>query len=172
MAEAKTTTRTFDHDQLAKMFGLPDWDRVLELNIDYVDQARSDVRAQELADGASEDEAEDVAENAEREAGDEVYRNWSQAVLAAAEELFGAHHLQLVQVGKRGGLYRVADIDGWPRAARAIARTIDGVGLVSVAPSDLRAPRRFVMGHLGAVRHYPEVYGTASAKRIYERAWR
>jgi hypothetical protein len=71
-------------DQLAKLFGLPDWDSVDERNQQHY---------WEMSRGA---EGEDAQMEAEREAQEEVYRQWYDAVESTAEHLLGEHGLELL----------------------------------------------------------------------------
>ena len=82
MAAAKTkrskTGIETNIEDLAKNFGLPDWDTLYEMNTEYIF---------DVARGAETDEER---EKAEQEAGDELYRNWSNAVERAAEQILNA----------------------------------------------------------------------------------
>lgn len=176
MPETKATDKV-DLDRLARMFKLPEWDSVLEANIDYVDE---NVRTaeREADEDATEAELEKIREEAEIEAQDEVYSQYHGAVMSAAEQLFGEHHLELVPV-KKGERYpfefRIEPVSGktWKDAAKQLATTINGVGLTYEDPSEYgRAPRQYVLSRLSWVSSYPEVYGSSSASRIYERSWR
>jgi hypothetical protein len=61
----------------------------------------------------------------------------------------------------------------WHDVARQIAITINGVGSVEVSAEEYaRSPRKWVLEHLGAMKYQPDVYGTASATRIYEQSFR
>lgn len=176
-AKAKAAKDVIDVDRLVRMLDLPAWDDVNETNVDYIGGARVAVYDEAIKEGLSEEEAEDRSLKAEQEAGDEVYRNWHGAVTSAADELFGHHHLELVPVRKAERTpfeYTVEPVAGktWADAARELATTINGVGMVSVSAEEYaRSPRRFVLEHLGSIAYYPDVYGTASASRIYERSW-
>lgn len=176
MAEKKVTDK-IDLDRIAKMFDLPEWDGVLESNVDFVfENARV---AEEQADKeATEKELKKIREEAEIEAQDEVYSNWHGAVTSAADELFGFHHLQLIPV-KKGERYpfeyRIEPASGktWSDAAKQLSTTINGVGLTYEDPSEYgKTPKKYVLSRLGWISRYPEVYGTSSADRIYERSWR
>ena len=176
MAEKKLSDK-IDLDRLAAMFKLPDWDGVLEANTDYVwENEKTAVRQAE--EGTSEKEIEKIREEAQIEAQDEVYSNYHGAVMRAAEEIFGEHHLDLVPVrkGERYPFeYRIEPSSGktWKDAARQLATTINGVGLTYEDPSEYtKAPKQYVLSRLGWVRSFPEVYGTPSAARIYESSWR
>jgi hypothetical protein len=59
-------------------------------------------------------------------------------------------------------------------AVADIVETIDGVGMFGIPTEDWigKKAREFVLTHWGHVRYWPDVYGGASAQRIYERAWR
>lgn len=105
---------------------------------------------------------------------------------AAANEIFEAHHLELVPVkkGERTPFeYRIKPVEGktWEDAAYAIRETIHGVGIfdIPVERGDFgkiefegEPARQWVLTRKHHMAYYPEVYGTASAERIYERSWR
>ncbi len=164
-------------ERLAKMLGLPAEIDVYDDNADYIAEAGSVAYKEAMKEGASGDKIEEAQEKAEEAAQTEVFQNWHRGVTSAAEELLSAHHLELEPV-RRGEAYpfefEIVSEHGktWRDAARAIATTIEGVGLVSVAPEELRAPKEFVLSRLGWISQYPVVYGTSSAERIYERSWR
>lgn len=176
MAEKKVSDK-IDLDRLAVMFKLPEWDSVLEANTDFIWE---NVKAAEgqAEEGTSEEELEKIRQEADSEAQDEVYHQYHGAVTKAAEEIFSAHHLELVPVrkGERYPFeYRIEPSSGktWKDAARQLAETINGVGLTYEDPSEYnKAPRQYVLSRLGWLRSYPEVYGTPSAARIYEYSWR
>lgn len=181
----KSGTKTSDKiniDQLAKMLGLPDWDKVDEMNQQHY---------WEMTRGG-EYEDEDAQMKAEEEARDEVYGQWYDAVEHAASRLFEEHGLELQPAGKwhpatrhktraeaRPHELKIVPSVSWDDAAEKIRRTIDGVGAVHVGGSlreflDIEGstPRQAVLSHLGAIKHYPEVYNSASAGQLYERHWR
>lgn len=161
-------------DQLAAMFGLPDFDSVEEMNLDYIADAGR---------GIEDDEEQMEAMTAAR---DELYRNWHQAVLSTAEQLFEEHSLELDPIRYRRDLpdvpayeFRIVPEESWSDAARKIMQTINGVGmfhfgsLKEFLDSGPYTPRQAVLSHLGYIRDYPKVYGTMmSAQQIYEGSWR
>jgi hypothetical protein len=169
-----------DLNRIAQLLDLPLWESVEEHNVEYVSEAWSEARKQALGEGATESEAEEAGSAAEQEAGTDLFRNWRGAVLAAAEELFGEHGLRLEPVGdpRRSFDFRLLPEHSWEDAADRIAQTITGIGMFSFASgrelmeSGPWTARQAVLGHLHWIRQRPEVYGTASAGRIYERAWR
>jgi len=154
--------------QLATLFGLPDWDRVDDMNQDtYWEMARG---------------AEDT-EEAERAAQEEVYNKWYDAVESAAANLFEHHGLELQPTGKKGSEKRSYDLKivpskSWDDAANKIRETINGVGNFHF--NDLReflrsgpyTAKQAVISHLGYIKRYPDVYGSSSASRLYESASR
>jgi hypothetical protein len=162
-------------EQLAKMFDLPDWDRIDEMNQQFY---------WETAHGAGD---EDAQMEAEREARDEVYAQWYDGVQQAAAELFGHHELELEPIKGRGAdrrpyMFRivpaVAGKYGWQRAANAIRETVNGVGsfhynnLREFLDSGPYTARQAALSHLHWIPRYSDVYGTASAQRLYKQAWR
>lgn len=180
-------------DQLAALFGLPPFDDIDELNRDYIMEAGHEAYKAaleeaaaegELGGGEAEDEAEEARQRAEMRAQDEVYGNWYDAVERAASQLFEEHGLELQPTGKQGTKERRYDFKivpkkSWLDAAAHIRRTADGVGMAYVG-NDVKeflrlgpwTPRQAVLEHLGVIASYPEVYGSSSARQIYERSFR
>lgn len=166
--------------KIAKLFGLPDLDDLVELNADYIaEQAHA---AQRAAEAEGED-AEKAWEEASHAAENEIVDKWSDAVLAAATELFGAHGLDLEERKPRGKAlriweYKVVPQENWRDAADKIRGTINGVGMFHFSSlkefldSGPWTAREAVLQHLSMVRRYPDVYGTSSARRLYEGGWR
>jgi len=170
---------------LAEELDLPDWDSVDEANRDYYDDAGraaydAFMEDAEYADEqADESQAEEVWQNAEWEAQKEVFAQWHHAVLRAAEDLFEKHELELVPRGKDDLPYefKIKPLKSWKDAADQIRETINGVGyfhfytLKEFLDSGPYTPRQAVLGHLHYIKDYPEVYGTYSARSLYERRW-
>ena len=158
-------------EELARTFDLPSWDRIDELNQEFYWQQ---------SHGAEDEEAQ---LEAEREAQEEVFATWYDAVESAVSKLFEAHGLELKGVTRRKGERRPFELKiipttSWTDAANKIRETINGVG--SFYYRDLReflssgpyTPRQAVLSHLQWIKRYPDVYGTTSAHRLYENAWR
>jgi hypothetical protein len=162
-------------DQLAKLFNLPDWDRIDEMNQHHY---------WEMSRGA---EGEDAQMEAERAAQEEVYRQWYDAVEHVAEKLFEEHGLELlamkhtrkVQKNYRPHVLKVIPSNSWSGAADKIRETINGVGDYHF--DNLRAfldsgppytARQAVLSHLGYIKRYPAVYGGLGANQMYEQHWR
>lgn len=177
MAEKKVTDR-IDIYQLAGMFKLPNWNDIEENNFEYVHGAGHSAAMQAKEGGETEKQIEKTRNKAEEDAHEEIYRNYHASVMSAADELFGLHHLELVPIRKNDRYpfeYRIEPASGktWSDAAKQLATTINGVGLTYEDPSEYgKTPKKYVLSRIGWVSQYPEVYGTASAKRIYERSWR
>jgi hypothetical protein len=169
MAKAQADKITIE--QLAKMFGLPDWDRIDEMNQSYYDQYAADVESDPYEGG--------VAADAVR---DEVFATWYDAVEHAAEKLLGEHGLELAPTGKKSGKrpfeLKIIPTLNWNDAANKIRETINGVGnfhfnnLREFLDSGPYTARQAVLEHLGYIKRHPEVYGNNSAHSMYERAWR
>lgn len=169
-------------NQIAKLFGLPEESEIYEFNLDYVSAIGSAAYDEALREGATEKEAEEIALKAEQEAQDDVYRRWHNGVTAVAEELFGVHGLVLKPVPKTERYpqqYELVPKTTWKDVLTEIMETMRGEGpfwpqsveeLKEVGP--YASYREAVKAHLGWVTYYPEVYGTRSAQRIYEDAWR
>jgi hypothetical protein len=161
-------------DQLAKLFGLPDWDSVDERNQQHY---------WEMSRGA---EGEDAQMEAEREAQEEVYRQWYDAVESTAEHLLGEHGLELlamkhtrkVNQNYRPHVLKIIPSSGWDDAADKIRETINGVGdvhfnsLGEFLKAEASTAKQAVLSHLGYVKRYPAVYGGLGANQMYEQAWR
>lgn len=176
--KTKTSGKTSDDkltiDQLAEMFGLPAWDKIDEMNQQHY---------WEMARGA---EGEEAQLEAEREAQDEVYRQWYDAVEHVAEKLFGEHGLELlamkhtrkIQPNYRPHQLKVIPSKSWSDAADKIRETINGVGTFHF--DDLRefldsgpyTARQAVLAHLRSMRSYPAVYDGPGAHQMYEQHWR
>lgn len=154
---------TLDVSQLAKLLDLPSWEDIDELNMDYYWEC------------VDRDASEEEAMEQEFAARDEVERQWRNAVMHAAEQLLGEHGLEL-----QGGTweYQLVPTVSWRDAANQIRQTINGVGyfhfgtLAEFLESGPYTAREAVLSHLGYVSRYPEVYGTSSARSLYEASWR
>jgi len=173
--KAKTSGKNNDKiniDQLAKMFVLPDWDRIDERNQQHY---------WEMSRGAGDDE--DAQQEAEQQAQDEVYGQWYDAVESAASKLFEEHGLELDPTGKQGTAkrrydFKITPSNSWNDAADKIRETINGVGDLHF--NDLKeflhagpySARQAVLSHLGYIKRYPAVYGGQGAHQMYEQAWR
>jgi len=171
-------------DELATMFKLPTWDKIDEMNIDTIWENGDAAYKEALQDGESEKKAEESREKAEHAAGNEVYRTWHDAVMSAAENLFGKHHLELIAVPmKRKSVrpyeYRVQPKTSWDAALKQIIETINGVGMFHFSSArefldsgPYASARIGVLTHLHHIKDYPRVYGGTSAQHLYERAFR
>ena len=171
--KAKTgTADKINIDQLAKLFDLPDWERIDEMNQQSY---------WEMSRGAGADE--DVRMEAERAAQDEVYGQWYDAVESAAGELFKEHGLELDPTGKQGTKkrrydFKIVPSNSWNDAANKIRETLNGIGtfhfdnLREFLDSGPYTARQAVLSHLGYIKRYPAVYGGLGAHQMYEQAWR
>ncbi len=165
--------------QIAEMFGLPDWDKIDEMNQQHY---------WEMSRGA---EGEEAQLEAEREAQDEVFAQWYDAVESAASKLFEEHGLELKPAGKwhpstytktkaerRPYDLKIVPSTSWNDAADKIRETINGVGdfhfnsLREFLDSGPYTARQAVLSHLGYIKKYPAVYGGSGAHQMYEQAWR
>lgn len=168
---------TLSVSDLAELLKLPAFDSIDGLNFDYYVEQGAWAYRYAIDKGASEDAAEAARDEAESEAHEEVFDKWEDGVMNAAETLFDAHGLKLVQV-KSTGKYRVLPVKSWREAADAIRETINGVGyfhfanVTEFARSIPTSVRGVAISHLHWIADYPEVYGTDSARRIFDRAWR
>lgn len=161
-------------DQLAKLLGLPDWDRVDEMNQhNYYEMSR----------GA---EDEDAQIEAEQKAQEEIYRQWYDAVEHVAESLFGEHGLEFlamknvrrVNQNYRPHVLKIIPTKSWDDAADKLRETINGVGdlhynnLSEFLKAEAATARQAVLSHLGYIKRYPAVYGGLGANQMYDQAWR
>ena len=153
------------------MFGLPDWDRVDEMNQTHYWEASR---------GAEDEEAQ---LDAEREAQDDVYKQWYDAVESAASKLFEEHGLELKPTGKQGTKdrryeFKITPANSWNDAADKIRETINGVGdfhfnnLREFLDRQDGTARQVALSHLGYIKRYPAVYGGLGAHQMYDQAWR
>jgi len=169
-------------DTLAAMFKLPSWEGVDEYNVEYICEAGCYAYTEALKEGLSEEQAVEKREAAEAEAQGELFDKWHSSVMHAAEYLFNKHGLTL-QPRRKGQKqpyeYKIVALKGWRVAAHKIAETINGVGyfhfsgvaeLVSSGP--YATERQAVLHHIHWIADYPAVYGSPSAERAYEQAWR
>lgn len=171
-------------DELVEMFKLPAWDKVEEMNQDSIWENGDLAYKEALRDGDSESKAEKAREDAEGEAGLDIYKHWHDAVVSASESLFGEHYLDIVPASaKRKGVrpheYKIVPTKGWDAALKQIIETINGVGMFHFSSAKefldsgpYATARIGVLTHLHHMKDYPRVYGGSSAQSLYERAWR
>lgn len=169
---------TIDIDQLAKLFDLPSWDRIDELNQQHY---------WEQAGGAGD---EDAREAAESEARDEIYAKWYDAVERVASDLFEQHGLELQPAGKwhpsthsktraerRPHLMKVVPSNSWEDAAERIRETVNGDGTLGFGSlrefldSGPYTARQAVLTHLSWIRRYPAIFGGLGVHQRYDQAW-
>jgi len=166
----QTRSDKINIDALAKLFGLPDWERIDEMNQEYYWEHARNVESDPYEGGTAEDDARD-----------EVFAKWYDAVESVADKLFGEHGLELVPVRKkdrRSYELRIIPTYSWKDAADKIRETVNGVGdfhfnnLREFLDSGPYTARQAVLSHLGWIKHYPAVYGGRGAHQMYEAAWR
>jgi hypothetical protein len=176
---------TTDIDQLAALFELPSYDDIHENNLDYIWEAGDYAvrEAQEEEDGElDESDVEEIREGAENAADREIFAQWYSGVTSAAERLFEEHALELVPKGrdKYSHEFKILPatkgVQGWRNAADAIRETINGVGyfhfntLKEFLDSGPYSAKEAVLEHLHVIADYPKVYGSRSARSIYDSA--
>ena len=175
---------TVEFDKLVKLYGLPDSDDIMEMNVDYIGETYAQVHKaalrealdDEMDDDAAEAYAEEKAQKAEQETSDEVYRTYVGAVESAVETTMG--HANIDVELKKDGKWHITPQKSWEDSAKKIVEILNGVGMFHF--SSLRefldsgpyTAREAVEKHLGVTADYAEVYGDSSPKRLYERAWR
>ena len=127
-----------------------------------------------LADGASEEEAEEAAREAEGQALEELEGRQLNALESAGRQLLEGIGLDLEELGS--GHWRVIPLESWSEAARQVVAVLVGYGFDVAGRRDLRergpygTDREAVLAHLFWARERPNVYGTPSGARLYERA--
>jgi hypothetical protein len=167
-------------DELAVLFGLPAFDTVDDMNIDYY-AAVGDAARRACEDNTPEAKVEVAIEAAETEARDEIFHKWYGAVLRAVEPILEKHGLVLNPCSTKEEYpyeFRLAPAVSWRSAADRVRQTINGVGMfefntlrefLSSGPYTARAA---VLEHTHWIPRWSEVYGEDSARTRYNRAWR
>jgi hypothetical protein len=182
MAKQKVSDK-INVDEIAKLFGLPEYSEFSERNIDNTGEVGYFARKEALAQGASEEEADEADIKAQEGAEAELFHQWHDGVMAAAESLFEKHGLTLEPrpVNKTDRYpyeYKVVPEESWEKALVPIIETVNGVGYFHFGSvkeflrSGPYTPREGVLTHMHWIKSYPEVYGDTSAQRIYERSFR
>lgn len=184
---AKCNTR-IDIDRLIKILDVTHPDSVLDNitmhggSIENYNYAYDEA----IAEGMSEEDAEEAALQAEQAALDEVMDQYYAALESAAQDLFGAHGLDVeIPTKKIEGRdvrlldeIKVSPQTSWKNAAGHIMETINGVGMFvyqdvdEFLESGPYTPCEAVMNHLEWIGSYPEVYGVSSARRRIEGSMR
>lgn len=169
-------------DELAALLKLPTWEKLDDYNFDYYWEAGA--KWVERKEGESEADFEQRQMDAEAEVRDDLFNRWYDAVHGAAEEIFDQHDLALEPIqhprhhSDRPYEYRIVSRASWEDAAEKIRGTIDGVGeftfytLRAFLESGPYTARQAVLSHLHWMKRRPEVYGTSSAKSLYEHNFR
>lgn len=162
---------------LAETLGLPSteetWDRLAENG--YAWEVRSQTEQEVLADGATQEEAEERGMQAEQEVLDEEFKKVVNAIEGVADKLFAEHGLVLTPV-KYG--YKITPEKSWNDAATLVMDTINGVGqfefrnLREFLDSGPYTARQAVLSHLHWIKRRPDVYGDRSAETLYYAALR
>jgi len=160
-------------DRLCKLLGVDSWDKVEDRNIDY------------YAQWWNKDATEEENFKAEDEARSDHFRRYYDAVTGVAEDLFSSHGLLLVGKSRsrskpvdRPWEFRVVPKVSWEDAADHIRMTINGVGefefrtLREFLDSGPYTGRRAVLGHLGWIPSWFEVYGEGRPQQNVERRMR
>jgi len=157
-------------DDLAKLIGASDFDKLYESNSDYAwDAGRAAVPDDwdgEITDSPDFQEAEEAANSA-------LWKAWQKSVLAVIEPLFDEHKLDLAEIDSYN--YKIVPKTTWEVAADAIRRTINGVGyfefssLREFLSSGPYTARQAVLLHLGSIPDWTEVYEGGSTKHAFER---
>jgi hypothetical protein len=170
-------------EEIADMLDLPKWEDIDERNADSRMEAGHYARKEALADGDTEEEADEKAEKAEMEADSELYNQWYDAVEHVAEKLFDEHGLKLVgkkykakkRQSNRPFDFTIVPEKSWEHAASRIMTTINGVGSFEFSSvkefmdSGPYTAREAVLNHLHWIKDWPRVYGEGTARGMYDR---
>jgi hypothetical protein len=167
---------------IAQMLDIPDWDKIEDMNQEYIWESRAS-----SARKTSDDDFDERRMKAEQEVSDELYQRWYNAVESAANSLFNEHKLELVEKSKKfkGGAEKFFEVEplshsaqGWKEAAQEIVNTINGVGMFEfnsvkefIDSGPYGSAKNAVLHHLHWIKHWPEVYGDYSARRRFDRAF-
>lgn len=168
-------------NEVATLFGLDTYDTLDDDSMDYRYEVGQSAYEEALKRGMDEDAAEQAREYAEEEISRDLFYQWHGAVLKAADHLFDAHGMKLVPVRPRDRYctqFKILPTTTWKNAANEVRKTINGVGEFYYA--SVRAfcdampdtPRGTALTHLHWLVEYPRVYGTTTARSMYERAFR
>ena len=168
-------------NEIAGLLGLYTFDALDDDSMDYRFEAGQHAYEEALRRGLDEDAAETARDYAEEEISRDLFSQWHGAVMQAAERLFDAHGLKLVPVHPRHlqcTQFKVLPTTTWKNAANEIRKTINGVGMFYFASvrefcnAMPDTPRGTALTHLHWLVEYPRVYGTTTARSMYERAFR
>jgi hypothetical protein len=148
---------------LAGLFGLPEWEKIREMNEDYIFGAGRGV----------EDEEEQMA--AQDAASQELFFDWASSVESTASQIFEHLGLQLDEL-KTKWHYTVLPTKSWDSAALKLIQTINGVGMFEfssvnelISSGPYKNAREAVLKHLHWAKYWPEVYESSSARSMFER---
>jgi hypothetical protein len=148
----KSIQQTISFDRLCKLFGveeqLDNWIENIYRNLDT-----------------------DNTENEVSEAIDK-YRD---AILYAAEKLFGEHELELIPLKRSAWAWKIVPTKTWKKSAYKIIDTVNGVGmfrydsLKDFLESGPYTERQAVLSHVGWIPARYEVYNGGKAKSLIMR---
>ena len=174
---SKPTSDFITQESLAKLLGIQSYDKVEDFNQGYLDEVFGEALKNAERDGLEGDEADEQAMKAVDEERTELYHKYQNALEQAADELFREHGLMLSEMRKGG--YKISPTKSWRDAAALIMETINGVGYFEftsvdqfIRESSERGARGTVLTHLHWIKERPRIYGSASAERVFERAFR
>lgn len=124
--------------------------------------------------GKTEEEAEQLARDAEDAELGEAMDKYKGAIIAVANRLFSEHALTLEPIDD--WRFKVVPTKSWKDALGNIVTTINGVdmfefsGARELCSSGPWSPKEAVMGHLHWIADWPEVYGYGKARSMIDRA--
>lgn len=181
MARKKTTPSKdpieVDIDTLSGKLGLPTWDDELD-NLETSDvwrdafrsalkEAEDDGLHSEVAEAVAREKADDY----ESELINNYYKAWNTSRLEALEVTLDHANITLEQMNDK---WFIVPKKSWKDSAAHIVEVINGVGLFYFESVDELLDgytlREGILSHIHHLKHYGDVYGTDSAKRIFERA--
>lgn len=173
-------------DELASLLKIDSFDDYLELAQDYLLAVRDQVLKEAKDSGKSDDQADALAEKAEKETCDYAYRKYYTDLVLLADEMFGKHGLILVPkadkktktpfeffiVPENSSKDKTGGFD-WNNAVIKIILTINGVGEFEFSStkeflhSGPWTPRQAVLAHLHWMVRWYDVYGEKAPKNRF-----
>ncbi len=140
--------------------------------MDYPGETYSYAMKQAIEDGYTDDEAEEKAQEAEQEEQDDEFKKYMEAILRTINYLLHFHDIELETKNKRYYL----TVKSWEEVSGRVAATITGYGMFEFNSGKelkdglpCRTYCEATIQHLHWLKHYPEVYGDTSYRRVYER---
>lgn len=181
MKVKKPNPQILDIDGLCALMGVETLSSKVENNVFSNDELYGFVYREHLSTGATEEQADQAALDAENEEESAACEQYMQAVLFVANKLFEEHHLFLEEVKSKKGFastYKVIPKISWKDSAAELIKTINGVGMFEFdsvkefCNSTPATPKATVLTHLHWVKDWVEVYEGGKASHMVERRLR